>query len=259
MKWPFRWTLGALAVICGVALSGCTPSGTGQSEEQQEPHYLLGKRRESSLDYRGAIEAFEEALEVNPRSASAHFELGYLLGEKEPDPAAAIYHYQQYLKLRPSAGNADLVKGQISKLKQDLVKDVVLPAATPGMQREVERLMEENRQLRDEVQKWRAYYSSHRVQAQDRAPAPPMQVPQSGVPPQNAYVTEQRTPAEPGRQPFAGSTASPSPRTHKVQSGETPIGIAKKYGVPLKALMAANPDLKPTRMQVGQILKIPAP
>ena len=53
------------------------------------------------MDYQGAIQAFEESLEANPHSAAAHFELGWLYDEKESDPAAAIYHYQQYLKLSP--------------------------------------------------------------------------------------------------------------------------------------------------------------
>ena len=41
------------------------------------------------MDYKGAIESFSKALEVNPRSAKAHFELGWLYEEKDPDPAAA--------------------------------------------------------------------------------------------------------------------------------------------------------------------------
>jgi hypothetical protein len=31
------------------------------------------------MDYRGAIECFDEALVANPHSASAHFELGWLV------------------------------------------------------------------------------------------------------------------------------------------------------------------------------------
>ena len=41
-------------------------------------------------------------------------------------------------------------------LKQDIAREVDLPADTPGMQREMEKLMEENRALRDEVDRWRA-------------------------------------------------------------------------------------------------------
>lgn len=35
--------------------------------------------------------------------------------------------------------------------------------------------------------------------------------------------------------------------------------IARKYGVKVEALMAANPGLDPRRLRVGQTLAIPAP
>ena len=59
---------------------------------------MLGENRVNAMDYQGAVDAFEQSLEVNPHSAAAHFELACLFDEKISDPAAAIYHYQQYLK-----------------------------------------------------------------------------------------------------------------------------------------------------------------
>jgi LysM repeat protein len=35
--------------------------------------------------------------------------------------------------------------------------------------------------------------------------------------------------------------------------------IARRYGVKLDALMAANPKLDPRRLQIGQAVIIPAP
>src|SRR6188474_2765693 len=92
----FSSALTALVALSAAAWSGCTPVASTQLEEEREPHFLEGKSRVNALDYKGAIESFEKALDVNPRSASAHFELGWLLDEKEPDPAAAIYHYQHF-------------------------------------------------------------------------------------------------------------------------------------------------------------------
>ena len=57
----------------GAALAGCTPSGGGQADEEREPHFLEGKSRVSSMDYKAAIESFEESLEANP-----HFGVGPL-------------------------------------------------------------------------------------------------------------------------------------------------------------------------------------
>ena len=112
MRFWIRFAFCLPAVLLGVALGGCAP-GQGQADDEKEPHFVLGQSKVNAMDYQGAVDAFEESLEANPRSAAAHFELGWLYEEKVPDPAAAIYHYQQYLKLEPNAENADLINQRI--------------------------------------------------------------------------------------------------------------------------------------------------
>src|SRR5436190_13628011 len=140
----------AFVLLAGLALSGCLPGPQSQSDEEREPHFLAGKTRVSSLDYKGALDSFEKALEVNPQSASAHFELACLFDRKESDPAAAIYHYEHYLKLRPNADNVDLVKQHILTCKQELARTVSLGPVTEKVQRELERLTEENKRLAED-------------------------------------------------------------------------------------------------------------
>lgn len=244
-------------VICALALCGCFPSGQSASDEEKDPHFLAGRSRVSTMDYQGAIESFEKALEVNPRSAAAHFELGWLFAEKEPDPAAAIYHYEQYLKLRPNADNADVVRQHIQRLKQDLARAVMPLPSTPGQQREADQLAAENRRLRDELEKWRAYYVG-------RAAAPPNPSGGSVTAAKPAQVLAPAQTAPSSVAPSSAGAARPSSasteaRTYKVQAGDTPSSIARKYGVKLDALMAANPGLDPKRLRVGQTLNVPAP
>jgi tetratricopeptide (TPR) repeat protein len=256
MIW-FRRTRVALALLGAVVLCGCLPAGPGASGEEKEPHFLAGRQRVNAMDYPGAIEAFEKALEVNPRSAAAHFELGWLYAEKNPDPAAAIYHYEQYLRLRPGAENAETIKQLVFRLKQELAKAVLPLPSTPGVQRELEQLAEQNRQLREELEKWRAYYASRGVAvgAEPAGANPGRATPVAAG--ATAAVAAGGQPQLPG-----ASSATAGARgtlTHKVQAGETPSSIARKYKVKLEALMAANPGLNPRRMQVGQSLTIPAP
>ena len=160
MSFGKRFWFGVFAVWLGITLSGCLPSDQNQSDEEKEPHFVLGKSRINAMDYQGAIQAFEESLEANPHSAAAHFELGWLYDEKESDPAAAIYHYQQYLKLSPNAGNAEVIKQRIDSCKQQLAADVLPLPSTPAAQKQINQLIEQNQQLQDEVNKWRAYYAS---------------------------------------------------------------------------------------------------
>jgi tetratricopeptide (TPR) repeat protein len=247
-----------LAVLCGAGLCGCFPSSQSQLDEEKEPHFLAGRARVNSMDYQGAVESFEKALEVNPRSASAHFELGWLFAEKESDPAAAIYHYEQYLKLRPAAENAETIRQHIFRLKQDLAKAILPLPTTPGLQHDFEQLADENRRLRDEVEKWRAYFASRSAVPTNppvggvaiARPAPVANL-ISNPPP----ATVQPNLADTGR---ATPVATSSARTHKVQAGENPAAIARKYGVRLDVLLAANPKLDPRRLQVGQTLNIPS-
>jgi LysM repeat protein len=60
----------------------------------------------------------------------------------------------------------------------------------------------------------------------------------------------------PAEIPFT-PTPSPTPFTHTVAKGETLLGIAIRYGISLDELRAANPEVEPRLMSVGQVLIIP--
>ena len=244
----------ALVVVFAAVVTGCFPDGSSLQDEEKETHFQTGRARVNGMDYGGAVEAFNKALEVNPHSAAAHFELGWLYADKQPDPAAAIYHYQKYLALRPKAENAETIKQHIFRLKQKLAEAVLPLPATSGVQRQLEELMDKNRQLQEEVDKWRAYYANRDGVSATNLPGGNQggraQSASGGQPPPGGSSLQ---PA-----PLENRKSAPAVRSHKVQAGETPSAIAKKYGIKLDALMAANPRLNPNRMQVGQVLNIPA-
>jgi len=255
--WP-----AVFAVWLGITLSGCLPSDQNQSEEEKEPHFVLGKSRINAMDYQGAVQAFEESLETNPHSDAAHFELGWLYDEKESDPAAAIYHYRQYLKLSPNAGNAEVIRQRIESCKQQLAADVLPLPSTPAAQKQINQLIEQNQQLQAEVNKWRAYYDSQTAAKNPSAVAPDtVATPVAANPGSTPSAPNASTrPGNPGALAPSRSTATLSAsRTHKVAAGETALHIARRYGVTLDALLAANPGLEPRRMRVGQVLNIPNP
>jgi hypothetical protein len=84
----------------------------------------------------------------NPQSAPAHFELGLLLDEKLGDPIAAIYHYRQYLALRPDSDKKQVVQDFIERASLSLAGK--LPHATASDPNEVARLRSENAGLMQE-------------------------------------------------------------------------------------------------------------
>ena len=200
---------GSLAIVLCAGLTGCVDSSRSQVEEEKESHYLDGKSCLNSMDYRGAIKEFEKALKLNPESASAHFQLGCLYEEKEPDPAAAIYHYQQFLKLRPNSDNAEWIQQRIANCKQDLAKSVLLPM-TPGVQHQLEQLAEEKKRLQEELDRWKSAYVGVRP-AQSNLPNP--------TPPRNQSQASVSLAANSASHEASGDRSA---RTHTVQSGEAP-------------------------------------
>lgn len=240
------------AGFLSLALWGCSPSGISGADEEKEPQFLIGRSRVNSMDYRGAIEAFEQALETNPRSAAAHFELGWLYAEKESDAAAAIYHYERFLRLRPTAENAETVRQHIFRLKQELAKGVLPIPPSLEIQRQLEQLAEENRRMREELDRARVAAPSLALPA-NRPLAPSPSVRSNPV----AITSPSRSAPIPTSAARVSRTVPT--RTHRVQPGETPAAIARRYNVKLESLLAANPGLNPRRMQVGQSLSIPSP
>lgn len=260
-------------MLLGIALSGCVPS---DQDEEKEPHYVLGLSRINAMDYQGAVEAFEESLEVNPHSAAAHYQLAMLFENQESDPAAAIYHYEQYLKYDPTAENADIIRQRIGSCKQQLAQDVMGMSSSPQAQQQLETVVEQNRQLQQQVNSlqaslkqwgdWYTTYSNQLAAAKDNATTP--------VTPQNNYVAQQTpTPIQTytvqSQQPVITQPVNPvtqhtqtpvTPtglRTHVVQHGETAMAICRQYGIKLTDLKTANPAVNPTRLKVGAVLNIP--
>lgn len=277
-----RLSAGALMLAFCVALAGCNPNSERQSAEQDNSHFKNGREKREALDYKGAIEAFERALEDNPRSVLAHFELGVLYEQHEADYAAALYHYNRVLKLRPSGYPSDNVRQRIPACKQEMVKADSLAVMNPAVLKETERLREDNQKLQRELALLQAklsgrpapYFSTNTpvplpvpARAQAAAPAPtpagnpaPRPVTGSTAP----AGSSQNSPTRLGSgSPARMTSLPPRPdaasrvRTHTVKTGDTMASIARRYGVSQSSLSSANPSIEPRRLKVGQTVSVP--
>ena len=88
-------------------------------------------------------------------------------------------------------------------------------------------------------------------------PAPPTLIP---------FLTSTRSPTSPaatiqtpdGLVTAAAPLPTPTPFTYTVQRGDTISSIALKFGVSMDDLQAANPEISPSAISVGEVLKIPS-
>ena len=240
------------ALLCCALLGACTPTAEGTREEQKNPFYLAGKERVQAMDYTGAVESFEKSLQQNPRSVLAHFELGLVHEQHLGDYAAALYHYNKALKLRPSGYPAETIHQRIPACRQELLKADSLAIVNPSALRETERLREENQELRRQI----AELKTALLSATGRMPNHEVPAPASGSGLERAVTN--RTAGASGGSALAPSTnGTDKVRYYTVRPGETLASISRSQNIRLDALLAANRGLDPKRLKVGQTIKVP--
>lgn len=120
-----RYTMWIL--ICAAFLAGCGGSGIADAERNERGSALYRKAfaAEQSGDIKEAVRLFNKVLIEEPRSFSAHFQLATLLQDHEADYFGAIYHYRQYLALRPEAEKGTLAQDRIRIAEQMLAPQIL--------------------------------------------------------------------------------------------------------------------------------------
>jgi tetratricopeptide (TPR) repeat protein len=246
-----------MPMLC-LVLAGCRPGSAVQSDEQKDPYFLSGKNRLQERDYSGAINMFEKALDVNPRSASAHFELGVLYDQQVNDYPAALYHYQRAITINSNFVSAELARQRIQGCKRELAKSVINLPTTEALQKEVDTLRSENRDLKQLVNLWQSYYAGKGVTLSNLIQPPTNPAPRAT---QTILTARHEFPTNPPRTNFVARPvpSAGSSRLYTIVSGDTPVSIARKYNVRLSALQSANPQMDARRLRPGQTLVIPSP
>jgi len=92
---------------------------------------------------------------------------------------------------------------------------------------------------------------------------PPVERAQAAVPSEVQQFLQPQTttpaPAAQGTATRADSGVAASGSTYTVMAGDNPYSIARKHGVSMEALLKLNGIEDPRRLQIGQVLEIPAP
>ena len=263
MKYLRHFVNCAVLVLAAVALTGCFPGGDNRQDEERDPHFQRGRDLVNSQEFTAAVEEFEKALDTNPRSAAAHYELGWLYDTKINDYAAAIYHYQRHLTLATNSPHAQLVHERIRGCKLELASTEFPLPNSQALQQQVFALTEDNHLLKQQLEDAR-----NRPAATTPTPAPapatvlpvhpesaspgPVATAPAAVAPPVASPNSAKPPA-----PVAGAADAKRSRTYVVQAGDNIYGIAKRYGLKANAVLAVNANISPTHLRPGQSLNLP--
>lgn len=142
-KWRRRaWLLAGLLAGC---LAGCSP---WLDNPREDDHPLINEAvARKAISPREASRLLEKALEANPKLARAHWELALINLNNTSNYAAAVYHFQKVLALRPDWPHANTATQLITQAKLELVKEGIEPPTLPSAQRQIDRYVGEIHRL----------------------------------------------------------------------------------------------------------------
>jgi LysM repeat protein len=279
-----------LALVLG---AGCDLLHRGETDERREANFQTGYNQALQGLFDDAIRSYQRALDANPRNAIAHRELGFLLRDRKHDYVTSVYHLRRCQEILASRNDRDAkdptIDDAIRQAQLQLAIEFSSQIGQQQTQSRTDELKRRNAELEATVQRLTQQLASYTqaglrpgasnvVQPLVQAPAPapvtnaapaPRVNPPSFVGPNSKPLTTHGTtpgasaPAKHGATTPTTSTTSPSApvakaaKTHVVRSGDTPALIARSHGITLQQLMAANRNLDPKRLKVGQTLNLP--
>ncbi|MDR2982910.1 MAG: LysM peptidoglycan-binding domain-containing protein [Puniceicoccales bacterium] len=252
----------AICLVCLFAFTACDQTAKPQPSvpETEDSAYKDARNMLRDGNTMGALMKFLEVIDARTDAAESHLEAGRIyLSRKEP--LDAIYHFRQFLRIRPNAEQAPQVGDLIRTADRAYLQSI------PGRPFEVDATKEayqdrltESRRENDDLKKKISDLEMKVAQLERRAPtltssATPSPSPATSIEPL-ALV-----PAQPP--PPTVANANPIPETYTVKAGDTLYRISQKVygtGTRYKEIYKANRDQLSSEqgtLRIGMVLKIP--
>lgn len=250
-----RAVLPFCGLACLLALTGCD-GDTGsaiRTPELEESEFRQGMTYEKQHESRKALECFLKVIDSRKGASESHLEAGRMYLDLQ-DPLPAIYHFNQYLRLKPNSEQSAIVRQMVKTAEKMFIQQLpgrpLEPSAggTSDQSALIRKLQNENAKLMMEVSELSRGVRNPEPKNDPRTP---------GV----AAIPDKGTPAVPGV-PTNPNRKAPAFATYVVNAGDTLSKIsAKAYGTPARAndIYNANRDkmTSPANLKVGMTLTIP--
>jgi nucleoid-associated protein YgaU len=145
-------------IFCGLSLSllvGCSRTDVSADEAKERNSSLSRRARsaEQTGDLKEAVRLYRTMLVEEPRAYSVHFHLATLLQDYEEDYISALYHYKQYLALRPATEKTVLVQDRIRVTEQLLAPQLLRKLGDQLQGLSQAHLLKENDTLKRQITK----------------------------------------------------------------------------------------------------------
>ncbi len=236
-------------VLLLVGCDDATP-GLPRSLETEDQDFKQGQLLQKQGESRKALECYLKVIDARRGSAESHLEAGRLCSELN-DPLPAIYHYNQYIRLKPTSEQRKIVEQMIRTAEKQFMQQLPGRPMEPDavgsgdLQDQLRKLRTENDRLKLEIT------NLTRGQARPNAPNPTTPV-ATATPERPAVATPATVPGTPGRA-FA---------TYVVGKNDTLSSISRKaYGTSARSndLLKANANVisSPNALKPGMTLVIP--
>ena len=241
------------------------PWSSAKSDPKKEANYQQADAYQRIKQFDKAIEYYQRALIVNPRNADAHLGLGLIYSDSTKQPAYgyAYYHLSRYIEMAHSTN--DLIPKMIHSTGLALAEQYAAEIGKIETQGDLYKLRKENSDLQKALgaltnqivvltAQLESVRSSMRVVS---GGSPPSSVGQAGI---AAEVPPKVTPVlrlVPSAERTVSPRASVASSKYRVQAHDTLASIAKKNGVTLQKLQAANPNIDSRKLKLGQEIRVP--
>jgi nucleoid-associated protein YgaU len=237
-------------ILWGIA--GCKPGSVEVVSEADEKQYQLAKDYQSQGRTEDALRAFKRVIEARRNAPESHLEAGYIYLNAMGDPIKAIYHFEQYLELKPDSPQATRVRKLIETAEKKFAQQ--LPAQPYEGELDRLEMMELVNSLKQENNRLKRELVATQQRLQDLEN-------RSGNVTTGTATQQQRTYNQNRSATISPDPAS-VPRAYTVQSGDSLSSISRKmYGTPSRwiDIYQANRDrlASENALRVGQELRIP--
>ena len=213
-------------------------AGCGDGDIHRNPLMLKGDRYRSEGNPELAEKFYRRLVERKPDSGPARLALATLYDEALDNPAAALYMYDEFLRLEPDSPDRPAVEGYRRMAAAKLRRKLAYEALPTPPADQLEELRAENEAMRRQLAFQKRYIleQQKRLDALSAAANAPRQTPR-------------RQESGPGEERF-----------YTVRSGDTPGEIARRFygsAAEYRRILKANNLTDSTGLRIGQKLKIP--